>query len=670
MTTITEQLGRVLSGRYRLDVGLGTGSSAHVYAAFDTRLDRQVAVKLLHPGLARDERFVRRLQTEARAVAALNHPNVLEVYDWGEEEDGPFLVLEYLGGGSLQDIFDAGARLDVPQVVAIGVQAARGLAYAHRRGFVHRDVKPANLLFDEDGVLRIADFGLARALAEAAWTEPSGAATGTARYASPELAEGRPLDDRSDVYALALVLYEAVVGRVPFTADTTLATLLARLGAVLPMTPELGPLAPILAQAAISEPLARLSAEELANDLELLARQLPAPGPLPLAGPAAASAPRAPRRAEPAGASAVERVQPAGPAPVRPSVFDGEAHDGPELGFARGDRDREADTLADDRGVLAPTTGDSSRDEPGGTSRSRRRRADRGGRKGAVVSGALVLVVLVLLGAAAFTRFVVFGHTVPRLVGVDVQRAGAQVAAAGLRLDVAGRQYAAAPAGTVLRSSLRAGSLERAGTVVRVTVSLGHAPVEVPAVVGKSKVAAISLLRVAHFVPRPSAVYDETVPAGVVVSASPAAGSAAFGSAVRLMVSKGPAPRTIPTDLGGASWATARADLVALRLVPSEVEEYSDTVPQGDVLATQPAGGTTGVVVGSTVRVVVSLGPRTVQVPSVKDLSIDAAIALLQGAGLPVTEQVGPPGSTYATTTDPLPGAAVRPGTDVTLYVG
>nr|MDA8290775.1 serine/threonine-protein kinase [Actinomycetota bacterium] len=290
MTTITEQLGRVLAGRYRLDAGLGTGSSAHVYAAFDTRLQRVVAVKLLHPGLAGDDRFLRRLRAEAQAVAALNHPNVLKVFDWGEEHDGPFLVLEHLGGGSLQDVLDSGARLDPAQAASVGAQAARGLAYAHRRGFVHRDVKPGNLLFDEDGGLRVADFGLARALAEAAWTEPAGAVLGTARYASPEQAEGRPLDDRSDVYSLALVVYEAVVGRVPFSADTTLATLMARVGAALPASPELGPLAPILAQAAIAEPVARLDAAELAGNLELLARQLPA-RPLPLV--------RRPARSEP-----------------------------------------------------------------------------------------------------------------------------------------------------------------------------------------------------------------------------------------------------------------------------------------------------------------------------------------------------------------------------------
>ena len=181
---------------------------------------------------------------------------MLHVYDWGDDDGMPYLVLEYLGGGSLRSLLDAGRLLSPQQAATIGAEAANGLAYAHRRGLVHRDIKPANLLFDDDGRLLVADFGLARALAEAALTEPLGTVMGTARYASPEQVEGRPVDDRTDVYSLALTLYESVTGRVPFAGDTTVATLMARVGAVLPPARELGPLAPVLAQAAISEPLA------------------------------------------------------------------------------------------------------------------------------------------------------------------------------------------------------------------------------------------------------------------------------------------------------------------------------------------------------------------------------------------------------------------------------
>ena len=154
----------------------------------------------------------------------------MAVYDWGQDPDGdvPFLVLEYLAGGSLRAMLDRGDTLTPSQALLVGLEATRALEYAHRRGFVHRDIKPANLLFGEEGRLRIADFGLARALAEAAWTEPQGAVLGTARYASPEQAQGKALTGKADVYSLALVLVEAVTGQVPFTADTTIGTLMAR----------------------------------------------------------------------------------------------------------------------------------------------------------------------------------------------------------------------------------------------------------------------------------------------------------------------------------------------------------------------------------------------------------------------------------------------------------
>jgi serine/threonine-protein kinase len=283
MSSVVEQVGRVIGGRYRLLAVVGAGASAQVFAADDTRLSRRVAVKLLHPALAGDVTFLRKFQAEARLAASLNHRNVLHVYDWGDEDGVPYLVLEYLGGGSLRSLLDSGYLLTPEQAAAVGAEAANGLAYAHRRGLVHRDVKPANLLFDDDGRLLVADFGLARALAEAAITEPLGTVMGTARYASPEQVEGRPVDDRTDVYSLALTLYESVTGRVPFLGDTTVSTLMARVGAVLPPARELGPLAPILAQAAISEPLARLDAGALAYELELLALELDSPGPLPLA---------------------------------------------------------------------------------------------------------------------------------------------------------------------------------------------------------------------------------------------------------------------------------------------------------------------------------------------------------------------------------------------------
>ena len=283
MTRMNDQIGRVLAGRYRLLAPIGAGASAQVFLAEDTRLRRRVAVKLLHESYAGDEAFIRRFRSEAQTAAGLNHPNLLAVYDWGEDEV-PFLVTEFIGGGSLRAMLDQGHRLSLSQATLIGLETARGLDHAHRQGLVHRDLKPANLLFGEDERLRIADFGLARALADAAVTEPSGAVLGTARYASPEQAQGRPLSGASDVYSLALVLIEAVTGHVPFSVDTTIGTLMARVGEPIPVTSRLEVLQPILQAAGAIEPEDRPDAARLATMLVKASEQLERPDPLPLAG--------------------------------------------------------------------------------------------------------------------------------------------------------------------------------------------------------------------------------------------------------------------------------------------------------------------------------------------------------------------------------------------------
>lgn len=283
VTRMNDQVGRVLAGRYRLLAPIGAGAAAQVFLAEDTRLRRRVAIKLLHESYAGDEAFIRRFHSEARLAAGLNHPNLLAVYDWGDEEV-PFLVTEFIGGGSLRAMLDRGRRLSIAQATLVGLEAARGLDHAHRQGLVHRDLKPANLLFGDDGRLRIADFGLARALADAAVTEPAGAVLGTARYASPEQAQGRPLSGPSDVYSLALVLIESVTGHVPFSVDTTIGTLMARVSEPIPVTSRLEVLAPILEEAGAVDPEDRPDAARLATLLLRATEQLDPPAALPLAG--------------------------------------------------------------------------------------------------------------------------------------------------------------------------------------------------------------------------------------------------------------------------------------------------------------------------------------------------------------------------------------------------
>ena len=285
MPLITDAIGRVLGGRYRLVSPLGVGASAQVFLAEDVSLRRHVAVKILNRDWSPIRGFLKRFRAEARSAAALNHPHIARVFDWGEDEGGPYLVLEYLSGGSLLDLLERGVRLSVSQAATVAAQASRGLAHAHARGLVHRDIKPANLLFDDEGRVRVADFGVARVLADGAWTEPTGAGVGTARYSAPEQAQGLVLDGRADVYSLALVTFESLTGYVPFVLDTALGTLAARIGATLPGHGALGPLQPILNEAAAPDLHGRPDAATLASRLEALSATLPRPQALPLAAP-------------------------------------------------------------------------------------------------------------------------------------------------------------------------------------------------------------------------------------------------------------------------------------------------------------------------------------------------------------------------------------------------
>jgi len=271
----------VLADRYRLIDVLGSGSSAEVYLAEDQTFGRLVAVKVSHEVLAGDEAFRERFRAEARAVAALHHPHLTTVFDWGED-GAPFIVMEHLAGGSLRRMVDSHGPRTSSQVLVIGLEAARGLDAAHGHGLVHRNIKPENLLFDREGRLHIADFGMARALADAATTEPLGVVMETARYLSPEQVGGGPVDGRSDVFSLALVMVEALTLEAPFQRDTTGQTLAARVHEPLAVPAVAGPLAGVIAWAGSTDPTDRPDAGELAVALLECATKLERPEPLPI----------------------------------------------------------------------------------------------------------------------------------------------------------------------------------------------------------------------------------------------------------------------------------------------------------------------------------------------------------------------------------------------------
>jgi serine/threonine-protein kinase len=664
MPLISDSIGRVLGKRYRLLSALGTGASAHVYLAEDVSLQRHVAVKVLQPGLAADEAFLKRFRAEARSVASLNHPHVLRVFDWGEENDEPYLVLEYLGGGSLRDLEDRGVKLSHAQAAQLGAEVAQGLAYAHLRGLVHRDIKPANLLFDEEGRVRIADFGVARALAEAAWTEPAGAMVGRARYIAPVAAEGKSVDGKADVYSLSLVLYEAVTGTVPFVTDTTMGTLAARIGQPLPHDPLLGPLDDVLARAAAPDVTARLDAAGLGARLGALAAALPTPAPLPLVfAHVERSAPiagfQAPGVGEltDSGVTAVAAGGAISATAVAPSlagapvgtkagpgeIFDAEPHGGAATAGGRG----------------APPR--------------RRGRSWGSGKTWAIVAGVVAAVLLAAGLVVAFgTNVLTASHPTPTLTSLTVAQARTQLAK--VHMDLAQGPPAksiSVGAGDIVSQTPKAGVSAKEGTTVTVVVSDGPPNVTVPSLAGMTCAQATTALQAAHFksVCAPGA-YNNNVATGVLdlwsIGSTQNPTKAPYGSTITLVPSLGHQPATVPNIPTSYSFAQAQAALQAVGLTATQNNQSNPTVPQGQVISTTPASGAQAPY-GSAVTVNVSTGPPTVAVPNVQGDTTQQATTVLQGAGLSVSGVSGNPNNNV-TGTQPSIGSTVPTGSSVQLF--
>jgi serine/threonine-protein kinase len=632
-----------------------------VFKAEDLALERYVAVKLLHPELAEDPTFLHRFRAEARSVASLNHPFVLRVFDWGEDAEGPYLVLEYLVGGSLRHLLDRGYRLTHAQAATVGAQAAEGLAYAHSRGLVHRDIKPANLLFDEEGRVRVADFGVARALADTTWTE-RGAMIGTVRYAAPEQAQGQPLDGRADVYALALVLYEAVSGVVPFVADTTLATLMARVGAALPNHEALGPLDNVLVRACAPERDARLSAAGLAARLDALASALPTPAPLPLDIPAAALA-RPPRRTSTPSypdASGEETLQVVRGLPT--------ARTAPGTGTwsdtvvpASGHQVFDVELLE----RPAPTSG-----PPAAASSPKRRRWGRWAVAALVVAALAAAGIYIADRAKLFTP----SHPVPNLLGATLASAHRSVARLHFHVSAQRPRYSiTVPEGAVISQQPRAGVSLKEGSTIEVVPSKGLPPETIPSLSGLDCTGAQRVLTVANLVgtcPTSAAAYSTTVPQGQVISWSYNGATnptvAPYHSTIVIAISQGLPPVTIPS-VAGQSYAQAQAALQAAGLQSTESQQTSTTVPAGQVTGTNPAAGAT-VPHGSTVTVYVSTGPPLVAVPSLDKDTVAQATAALNAVGLKLGSVYGPSGGKVFAS-NPSSGTTVQIGSSVSIYV-
>ncbi len=681
-------MGRVLGDRYRLVALVGVGASAQVYLADDISLRRRVAVKILHEALADDATFLRRFRAEAQAAAQLHHPGILVIHDWNDGANAlggpPYIVTEYLEGGSLRALLDLPFRLSPSQALVVGLQAARALEHAHSRGFVHRDIKPANLLFDGEGRVRIGDFGLARALAEAAWTEPSGAMLGTARYAAPEQARGASVDGKADVYALAMVLHEAVMGVPAYAADTTIATLMRRLEADYEPPAELDALVPALRGAGRLDPLARSDAAVFVRDLEAAARQLPRPMPRPTGSRLALSVPvgsiDAPEATQhgaqmpvgetsvgegqvgetslgegPAAASPVSPAAPGHSSPVAP--VDGPPGAAPERLDPVTKIASEPDPLADQHGRLGGLDDDNRNGRRGPRRWSKRVLA--------------VVVALVVVGAGALGGRTLWRRSHPpmRLVPVLVGRAQA-VALAGLAerdltAKVTARYDESVAPGQVLAQDPAARTQVKKGSPVGLTVSRGPAPRAVPQLSGLTLEAATAALTDRGLVVGTvSEQRDQAVARGMIIDWSAKAGVVARGTAIDLVVSAGKPLVAVP-NVSGETPAAAKSKLESLGLKVRVANVFHPTIVPGRVVAANYKTGTE-LEPGSAITLRVSKGPELIAIPDVRGSSTAAAEATLKAAGFSVAGVEGSP-SSAVTLTRPAPNTKVRPGTSVTL---
>jgi hypothetical protein len=532
--------GRVLGRRYRLIELLGEGGMATIYRAHDTQLGRDVAVKLLRPQYGADPGFIARFRQEAQSAASLSHPNVVRVFDYGNDEAGPFIVMELVDGQDLAELLRERVFLPPAAAARIAEQIAGALQAAHAHGIVHRDVKPSNVLVARDGSVRVVDFGIARALVEAQLTLP-GTTLGSVHYFSPEQARGEAVTAASDVYSLGLVLYEMLTGRRAWTGDTPAAVAVARLSGQVPRPSAVRPDVPpaldaVVARALAPDPSARFpSAAAMADALRAyLAEGGEASG---VAVPATATGLEATAIAPRAAAYGVVSSKPAlqPPAPqVPPSArASPPAPSGPALGTRS----------AFARAAPPPAPGDEPDDDD----------VPRGPGLWAWAAGLLGLLVLLLSGAAIYlvlTRGP--GPTppastvlVPSFIGqtlADAQQRGNEV---GLQVRQGATQTGSdQPEGTIISQDPEQGTAVARDSAVTVTIAVGAGVVAVPDLTNQTEQQAIVLLVRANLTPGTrEQEYSAIVPDGSVIRSSPAPGTeVAPGTAVDYVVSMGPSP--------------------------------------------------------------------------------------------------------------------------------
>jgi eukaryotic-like serine/threonine-protein kinase len=624
----------VFDGRYRIIRKLGAGGMANVYLAEDQELGRRVAIKILDDRHAADDSFIERFRREAKNAAGLSHPNIVSIYDRGEAEGTYYIAMEYLSGRSLKELIVGRGPTPIRIAIDYTRQVLAALGFAHRHGIVHRDIKPHNVVVDADGRLKVTDFGIARS--GASQMTEVGSIIGTAQYLSPEQARGAPVDQRSDVYSVGIVLYEMLTGKVPFTGDTPLEIAMKHLSEV-PVPPsEVRSDVPddldlVVLRALAKDPEDRYqTAEDMDADLARIQRGLSVSSETTdaatavLAGAGITGAPTiiAPRPTQ------VAPPQP--PARTPPAAYYG--YEGPPR------RSRS----------LWPW-----------------------------------LLVLLLLVGAGFAAWFGYGRirdelnanrpvAVPYVVGLRQAQAVAKIDDKGLKAKIVRGFSEIYPAGTVMRQSIDGGEKTDKGNTVRLTVSGGKPKTTVPNVVGKPQSDAVASLTAAHLKVAVFHVYSSKSPDTVTAQDPPGDSRVFWNTKVRINVSQGEKQIEIPSVVG-QPYASARSTLLAagLKVAKSVVDSNQ---PADTVIAQSPDTGTK-VGAGTTVTLSVSRGSTaTTPVPDVRNQDEPTAKALLTGSGFKVTvarQAVTDPGEEgIVLDQQPAGGTSAPAGSTVTIFVG
>ena len=625
MTLSDTLINTLFDGRYRIMRKLGSGGMADVYLAEDEELGRRVAIKILNDKYAPDEQFVERFRREAKNAAGLSHPNIVSIYDRGEAEGTYYIAMEYLDGRSLKELVVARGPLPIADAIAATRQVLAALRFAHRKGVVHRDIKPHNVMADADGRLKVTDFGIARA-GVSQMTE-AGSIIGTAQYLSPEQARGASVDQRSDLYSMGIVLYEMLTGEVPFTGESPVEIAMKHLSDTPRppslLRPDIPPdLDMVVLRALAKNPDDRFqTAEEMDAELERVA----------------------------AGVGVTAET-----ADAATAVLSGAA-------------------LASAQTAIVPPR------RPPTEARPSYRYAEPPPRRRAVWPWILALLLVV---AAAVAGWYAFGQiqdslggsdtaSVPYVVSMREDLAVQMLNSKGLGATVHRRPNSTQKIGQVYEQGTVAGARVNKGTKIDVYVSLGPPKAHVPDVVGKSNNDAIAAITDAKLKFKVLNVFSKE-DAGTVVAQSPRGGQVVTqGSIVHINVSKGLQPLQVP-DVRGQLYDNAAGQLQGAGFAVGR-RDVDSAQPKDTVIDQDPRGGAS-LARGGTVTLFVSKGPKQTTIPDVTSQDQDSATQVLEQSGFTVDVQqqdtTDPAQDGIVLSQDPPGGTKAKPGTTVTIVVG